>query len=446
MSAASVHLQALAALPYRSLDDAALCVALDEIEQLGRLADAARVMVAAEVEERSRYSLGKDGLAQGLGFSRGAHLIENLTRIPQAEAARRIRLGSAVSSCSGILGDVLPPEFPAVATSLVAGTMGLDAAGAIISCLNQALKRHAPLLDVAVAEQALVDVAELEAADIVAVHARVWREALDPDGAEPRDAELRYRRSFRIGRERDGMTPFSGEADPLSAALLRAALAERPGAQPRFVDPDTAPLLEEGLPDPRTFEQRQFDVAFGLIAAGLRETEGHPGSLPPTSTVMAVITMADLETGVGVGWLDGVTEPISAATVQTLACDAGVTPILLGDHGEVLQLGVTRRLFSRAQRRALAVRDGGCVWPQCTAPPNRCEAHHVIWWEHGGPTDIDNGALLCSAHHHLLHASQFVMRMSRGRPELIPPPWLSAEQALRPLGRARVLLAATPTG
>ena len=438
MSEASVHLEALAALSFRALDDATLCATLDEIEQLGRLADAARVMVAAEVEERSRYSLGQDGLAQGLGYSRGSHLIESITRIPQAEAARRIRLGSAVASRSGILGDVLPPDFPAVAASLVAGTMGLDAASTIISCLNQALKRHATVESVMVAEQALVEVAVLEPADIVGVHARVWREALDPDGAEPRDAELRNRRSFRIGRERNGMTPFVGEADPLSAALLRAALAERPGSQPRFVDPEL--LLEEGLPDPRTVEQRQFDVAFGLITAGIRATEPTANNVPPMSSVMAVITMADLETGVGVGWLDGVSEPISAASVETLACDAGVTPIVLGENGEVLHLGMTRRLFSRAQRRALAVRDGGCVWPQCTAPPNRCEAHHVIWWENGGRTDVDNGALLCSAHHHLLHASQYVMRMSRGRPELLPPPWLSTDQALRPLGRARVLL------
>lgn len=439
------QLEALAALSFRSLDDAALCASIAEIEQLGRYIDAARALAAAEVDERSRYSLGHDGLAQSLGFSRGSHLVEKLTRVPQGEAARRIRLGTTVAPRAGILGDVLPPEFPAVAASLIAGTMGLDAASTVITCLSQALKRHAPVDSVMVAEQALVDVAALEAADIVAVHARVWREALDPDGAEPRDAELRNRRSFRIGRERDGMTPFSGAADPLSAALLRAALAERPGALPRYMDPagvDSEQLLEEGVPDSRTFEQRQFDVAFGLIAAGLRETEGQPGSLAPTSTVMAVITLSDLETGIGVGWLDGVTEPVSAATVQTLACDAGVTPIVLGSNGEVLHLGMTRRLFSKAQRRALAVRDGGCVWPQCTAPPNRCEAHHVIWWENGGRTDVDNGALLCSAHHHLLHASQFDMRMSRGRPQLLPPPWLSAEQALRPLGRARVLLAA----
>ena len=379
-----------------------------------------------------------------LGHSRGVHLIEQLTLIPQAEAARRIRLGSAVRPRSGILGDVLPPEFPAVAASLIAGTMGLDVAAQIIQCLNQALRRHAAPAAVAVAEEALVAVAAQDCADVVAIHARVWREALDPDGAEPRDDELRSRRTFYLGREREGMTPFSGLADPLNAALLRAALAERPGATPRFLDPalifDGSSPSDENYHDPRSFEQRQFDVAFGLISAGIRATESSPGNLPPLSSVMAVITLADLENGTGVGWLDGVSEPVSAATVQTLACDAGVTPIVLGESGEVLHLGVTRRLFSRAQRRALAVRDGGCVWPQCAAPPNRCEAHHVIWWEHGGRTDIDNGALLCSAHHHLLHNSQFSLRMFEGRPKMLAPPWIDPNQTWRPLGKARVLL------
>jgi len=327
-----------------------------------------------------------------------------------------------------------------VAASLTTGAMGLDAANSIIRCLTQALRGHAAPASVAAAEEALVEVAAHEPADVVSVHARVWREALDPDGAEPRDAELRARRSFRIGRERDGMTPFSGQADPVSAAMLRAALAERPGATPRFSDPE---LASDDPHDPRTFQQRQFDVAFGLITAGIRATETPSGNLPPLSSVMAVITASDLEKGVGVGWLDGVSEPVSAATVQTLACDAGVTPIVLGDNGEVLHLGLTRRLFSRAQRRALAVRDGGCVWPQCTAPPSRCEAHHVTWWEKGGATDIDNGALLCSAHHHLLHASQFTMRMVRGRPMLLAPPWLDPHQAWRPLGRSRVLMTAS---
>ncbi len=140
------------------------------------------------------------------------------------------------------------------------------------------------------------------------------------------------------------------------------------------------------------------------------------------------------------GWLDDVDEPVSAATIAQLVCDAGLRTVLLGDAGEVLHLGRTQRLFSAAQRKALAVRDGGCVWPQCTAPPMWCEAHHVVEYANGGRTDIDNGALLCSAHHHMLHASEFSMRMIRGKPCLLAPAWLDPDRILQPLGRTRALL------
>jgi hypothetical protein len=31
------------------------------------------------------------------------------------------------------------------------------------------------------------------------------------------------------------------------------------------------------------------------------------------------------------------------------------------------------------------------------------EAHHVRWWEHLGPTDIDNLVNICPGHHRLVH-------------------------------------------
>lgn len=438
----------LASSSFEALNDTALCSLLGELEQIGRLVDASRALAAAEVDDRSRFELGSAGLAQRLGHSRGSHLAERITRVPQAEAARRIRLGSALRPRRGLCGDVLPALFPAIAAAVRSGVMGMDVAGTIIQCLTQAQRRHATPAAVLAAEESLVQAARLEPADIVAVHARVWREALDPDGAEPRDAELRERRGFVLGRERNGMTPFSGAADPLSAALLRAALAERsgPGVRPRFVDP----AEEAGDPDdvvtvladPRTPEQRNFDIVLGLITAGIRSEDGRPGSMRSTSTVMAVVRLSDLEAATGVGWLADVDEPVAAASVQELACDAGFARIVLGADGEVLQLGRTERLFSSAQRKALAVRDGGCVWPQCTAPPSWCHAHHVTPWQEGGDTDVGNGALLCPAHHHTLHASEFTMRMHKGRPELLAPPWLEPSTMWRPLGRARVLMSA----
>ena len=44
------------------------------------------------------------------------------------------------------------------------------------------------------------------------------------------------------------------------------------------------------------------------------------------------------------------------------------------------------------------------MWPGCTTPPSLCEAHHVTWWSRGGPTTLDNLALLCHRHHTQIHA------------------------------------------
>jgi hypothetical protein len=68
----------------------------------------------------------------------------------------------------------------------------------------------------------------------------------------------------------------------------------------------------------------------------------------------------------------------------------------------VLDLGRTQRLPNRAQRRALMARDGGCRFPGCRER-RYVEAHHVVHWVDGGPTDLDNLVLLCWRHHHALH-------------------------------------------
>ena len=71
-------------------------------------------------------------------------------------------------------------------------------------------------------------------------------------------------------------------------------------------------------------------------------------------------------------------------------------------HGRrrgVLAQGRTCRHATPAQRRALAARDSGCSFPGCDAPPGWSEAHHIIHWEHGGLTDLDNLTLVCGFHH-----------------------------------------------
>jgi len=434
-------LAAAARVGVAGLDDSDLVLAASTAEELGRLVDALRVQLAGEIDERSRYELGRDGLAQRLGETRAVHLIEKVTLVSSREAARRVRLGRATRSRFGLDGSPLPAEFPAVAAGLADGMLGLDSAAAIVQQLTHA--DTAPLEQRDRAEHALVQDATSISADLVAVRARVWREALDPDGAEPRDEELRRRRQLWIGREVDGLTKFGGYADPVNAALLKAALAERsgPNVQPRFLSAEELAAAAENR-DPRTSDQRNFDIVMGLITAGIRSSESKRKSMRSLTTVIAVVNKKDLEAGTGVGWLDDVAEPVSAAAVNELACDAGIRTLVLGDHGEALHLGRAERLFSRAQRLALAARDGGCIWTACHAPPSWCHAHHVVEYRDGGLTDIDNGVLLCPAHHHALHASDYELRMVNGRPQLRAPAWIDAARQWKPLGKSRVMMVA----
>ena len=77
----------------------------------------------------------------------------------------------------------------------------------------------------------------------------------------------------------------------------------------------------------------------------------------------------------------------------------------------MLDLGRTRRLFTPAQRKALAVRQRTCRAAGCTVPSTWCEAHHGgDPWCRGGRTDLADGVLLCSWHHHRAHDDRYLVQ------------------------------------
>ena len=96
-------------------------------------------------------------------------------------------------------------------------------------------------------------------------------------------------------------------------------------------------------------------------------------------------------------------DTLTAAEARRLACTAQIIPAVLGGTSEILDLGRTRRLFSPAQRKALAIRDRGCRAEGCDIPAAWSEAHHHQPWSRGGKTDLKDGLLLCSFHHHRTH-------------------------------------------
>ncbi|ACU76705.1 HNH endonuclease [Catenulispora acidiphila DSM 44928] len=94
---------------------------------------------------------------------------------------------------------------------------------------------------------------------------------------------------------------------------------------------------------------------------------------------------------------------VPAAEAHMLRCEAALRAVLVDGDGEILWQGRKRRLATRAQYEAMAVRDGGCTAPGCDRPPRECDAHHDIPWGAGGHTDVDQMRLLCRRHHRELH-------------------------------------------
>lgn len=93
---------------------------------------------------------------------------------------------------------------------------------------------------------------------------------------------------------------------------------------------------------------------------------------------------------------------LEPATARRMCCEAEVQAIITGLDGEPLRMGRTRRFGTRAQRRALMLRDGHCAFPACHRT-RRLKIHHIVSWLDGGGTDLENLLLVCQHHHTMVH-------------------------------------------
>ena len=401
------------------------------LEALGRLVDAHRAACAGEVAERSRVELGDQRLSTRRGCRSAAELLERVTQASASEVRRRIALGSATRARSGFTGECIEAAFPLVAAALAAGELGADAACTIIRELDRTRTVADPAA-LATAEQALVaeatgsgDGAPVRCtADELRVQAQAWSTFLDQDGREPDEERAMRRRGVRLGRARDGLVPVSGDLMPEVAAkltrLFDAHLSPRSGLG-FHTDEERASFAESG--ERRTADQQRHDVLAAAIDTAARSGE-HPTIGGAAPTVLVSVRAADLASGRGVAHADGVELPISLRAARHMICTGGTQTVVLGDEGRIISLGSPERCFTPHQRRAITLRDGGCLIPGCSVPAAWCEIHHVIPDADGGPTHPDNGVLLCWFHHRTIDTSGWGIRMLRGVPHIRPPAWL----------------------
>ena len=266
-------------------------------------------------------------------------------------------------------------------------------------------------------------------------------EVADPQGADAARQRRYQRRGLWLASTLDHMVAVNGLLEPEAGHTLRAAL--EPLARPYDAD------------DTRLGGQRTADA---LAELARRALEG--GRLPQTGGVRPqLLVTVDLERLLGrpggTGGDIGGVGPLDREACRRLACDGSLTRVVVSRHpdptgqphpgphhgpaadhvlaadddsngpaglqqrlraamallpptlggapSQPLNLGRATRVVHPAQRNALAVRDGGCVFPGCDRPLTWCDAHHLWHWVDGGPTDLDNLALLCRAHHRTVH-------------------------------------------
>ena len=150
----------------------------------------------------------------------------------------------------------------------------------------------------------------------------------------------------------------------------------------------------EGASDQRPPMPTMVDAFMGLVDAGWdAEVARRPHGA--RTTVVMHLDVKDKVASLHLGPL------LSDADRQYLSCDATCEAWFERD-GQPIGAGRSTRQISRRLRRALEHRHPSCAVPGCGATRG-LHAHHLVHWEDGGATELDNLVLLCPYHHRLHH-------------------------------------------
>jgi len=437
---------------FQTADDATLVSLLKLAAREKQLAEAHLALIAGEIAARSTREMGHAGLAQREGFRSAEELLKGTTGASGREAVTAVRVGTLVREAAvdgstdpdtGIMFEAAEPWLAPVAAAVAAGAVSVGAADAIRAGLGVP-SDNVPVSALESAAASLCALATTLDVDRLRTRARELRDDLDAAGVADRERERFDKRSLRHFELSNGMGRFVWDLDPENYAIAKELYnrATSPKRGVRFVDGPNKDTAERILNDPRSIGQLASDTFLGLLQAGSDADSSHLLGTGGAS-IRVLVSKATLGgtgtgggktdgashgpkgatySGTGIGRIEGLTTPISAATVQRLSCDGTTTEITLDSFGRPLDVGREQRTFTPKQRVALAVRDGACMFGDCDKEPSMTEAHHIIPWAEGGRTDLANGILLCRFHHLLIHNNGWEIYRVGTDYHLLPPP------------------------
>ena len=387
---------------------------MGELDRLAAAAAAGRFTVASEAEQRGEVRVSASGTVRQWVAD----------RCPSLEASDAGVVAKAVTQLN-------TPALETARTAVAGGRLSVRAGVVVASELAQLR----PLLQPGVQESVLAGLVEV-GTRFGCAGVRGLRPAMltrygcgevIQDEQDRRSGLTQLTCGHDIG---GGITEYRMRLTPESRAVVEAAINTLSAPRPvGILDGPAGTIGLQPSGDTRTVEQRRGDalvdvcrraVTLGLTATAAAATAGETSAsavvpVGVKATVLVTIGHDDLVARTRPGTLVGGTTAgtlLGPETIRKLACDAGIIPVLLGSHGQVLDLGSTTRAFTQTQTKALWLRDRHCTYPGCTIPATWCDAHHIKHWADGGPTNLSNGALLCNRHHHVVHRDRITAKVT----------------------------------
>lgn len=398
----------------------------DRVELLTALTERETTMRRLQAEQGAILAeMGARGVLGTYGYADVAGLLMDSLNLSRVDARRRVARADACHDSVTVGGAVIPASTPAAAQAFAEGSIGAEHVDAIVGFVAEVPAR----IDAdkrAGYEKILAELARKSDPAVVRRVARRTIELLKQDDEPPDEDTPEPEQQLLYHWTRDNRLRLKGTLDKITGQKLEAALS--PLTKPR-PQPD-------GTRDMRSPGQRNADGLDEMLDLVLNEGRlpVEAGERPHLIVTMTLEQLLRLNPTGSFTPADLAAEPpelnwdmpISAAQARQMACDAKIIPAVLGGHGEVLDLGRAVRTATPAQRRALALRDGGCIYDGCTRPVRWTQVHHIRHWTADeGPSDLDNLCLLCAYHHRLIHNSEWEIRMADdGHPECIPPSYL----------------------
>jgi hypothetical protein len=235
-------------------------------------------------------------------------------------------------------------------------------------------------------EAKLVDHArELQHRDFQQVLA-YWLQLADPDGVERDAEEQREGRRVHLSRGLDGMWFLDGLLDPISGEILARALKK---IENELFDAEWA----EHKRAVRTPAQRRADA---LVEMATRAGAVPQGARRPAPLFTILL---DYPTLVGRMCQTAGGAVVTPGSLLPWLTEAYVERVVFEGADRVKNVGVRRRFFTGATRRAVEVRDRECFSEYCEESADDCEIDHIQPHATDGRTIDDNGRPACRYHH-----------------------------------------------